>query len=335
MSVTASGQMTDSEVLGGRIPELTFDAKIAGDAVQGRASGSFEGFDPAVLSGRAAAKGTVAGRLDVDAEMTNVSAGVTPESVEGTVRMTLAPSTIGDLQITCADVDADYRMRTAEFRKLEVVGRDANVNATGTLALNETDQSNLTLHADTPSLEEVGKIVGMPLTGIAKVDATITGNRTELQANGTLVGSGVTPRQRRVVADDDLRRAVPEFSFDRAAVDAKTDATFVTVAGQNVNELTATTKYADQRVEFDAVARQPDRTLNAAGELALHPEHQEVHLQRLALDTRGQEWQLAPGSEATVRYGGDAIVVEQAQLVSGDQRLTAEGASAVRATCCT
>ena len=42
--------------------------------------------------------------------------------------------------------------------------------------------------------------------------------------------------------------------------------------------------------------------------LALHPEHQEVHLQRLALDTRGQQWQLAPGSEATVRYGGDAIV---------------------------
>ena len=119
---------------------------------------------------------------------------------------------------------------------------------------------------------------------------------------------------------------VPEFSFDRAAVDAKTDATFVTVAGQNVNELTATTKYADKRVEFDAVARQPERTLNAAGELALHPEHQEVHLQRLALDTRGQEWQLAPGSEATVRYGGDAIVVEQAQLVSGEQRLTAEGA---------
>ena len=208
MSVTASGQMTDSEVLGGRIPELTFDAKIAGDAVQGRASGSFEGFDPAVLSGRAAAKGTVAGRLDVDAEMTNVSAGVTPESVEGTVRMTLAPSTIGDLQITRADVDADYRMRTAEFRKLEVVGRDVNVDATGTLALNETDQSNLTLHADTPSLEEVGKIVGMPLTGIAKVDATITGNRTELQANGTPRGVGRDlPRQRRVVADDDLRRA--------------------------------------------------------------------------------------------------------------------------------
>ena len=327
LSVAAIGQITNSEVLGGRIPDLTFDANFAGDAVQGRASGSFEGFDPAVLSGRAAAKGTVAGRLDVDANVTNVSAGVTPESIDGTLRMTLGPSTIGDLQITRADVDADYRMRTAEFRTLEVVGRDVNVNATGTLALNDTDHSNLTLHADTPSLEEIGKIVGAPLTGIAKVDATVTGNRTELQANGTLVGSGVTYRENGALSMTTAFDArVPEFSLERASVDAKTDATFVTVAGQNVNELTATTKYADKRVEFDAVARQPERTLDAAGELALHPEHQEVHLQRLALDTRGHQWQLAPGSEAAVRYGGDAIAVENVELVSGDQRLTAEGA---------
>jgi hypothetical protein len=118
---------------------------------------------------------------------------------------------------------------------------------------------------------------------------------------------------------------VPELSFERASVDAKTDATFVSVAGQNINELSATTKYADKRVEFNAQARQPERTLNAVGGLAVHPEHQEVHLQQLALDTRGQQWQLAPGSEATVRYGGDAIVVDNMQLESGDQRITAEG----------
>ena len=163
-------------------------------------------FDPAVLSGRAA-KGTVAGRLDVDAEMTNVSAGVA-ESVEGTVRMTLAPSTIGDLQI--ADVDADYRMRTAEFRKLEVVGRDGQ-RQRHRHACAERDRSiQPHAHADTPSLEEVGKIVGMPLTGIAKVDATITGNRTGTagQRHPRGVGRDV-PRQRRVVADDHLRARFP------------------------------------------------------------------------------------------------------------------------------
>jgi hypothetical protein len=327
MTVTARGEITDSTILGGRIPQLSFDANLAGDTLTAKATGSFSGFDPAEISGREAAKGTIAGQLDATAALANVSSGVTPESVEGSARLTLDPSTVGDLQITRANVDTDYRNRTAEFRQLEVVGRDVNLSATGTLALNDTDQSNLTVHADTPSLEEIGKIVGARLAGMAKVDATVTGNRPELHANGTLAGSGVTYGDNGALSLTTAFDArIPELAFERATVDAKTDATFVTVAGQNINELSATTKYADKQVAFEGVARQPERTLNATGGLALHPEHQEVHLQRLGLDTRGQQWQLAPGSEATVRYGGDAIAVDDVQLVSGDQRLTAEGA---------
>ena len=45
---------------------------------------------------------------------------------------------------------------------------------------------------------------------------------------------------------------IPDLAFDRATGEAKTEATFVTVAGQNINELTASTKYADKRIAFDA-----------------------------------------------------------------------------------
>jgi autotransporter translocation and assembly factor TamB len=327
LRATARGQITDAAILGGRVSQLTFDANLAGDTLKAKAAGSFSGFDPAAISGREAAKGVVAGQLDAEATMTHVSSGVTPESVEGTARMTLEPSSVGDLQITRASLDADYRNRTAEIRQLEVVGRDLSVSATGTLALNDTDQSNLTVHADTPSLEEIGKIVGAPLAGIAKVDATITGNRPELHANGTLVGSGVTYGDNGALSFTTTFDArVPDLSVEWTTVGAKTDATFVTVAGQNINELSATTKYAEKRLEFDAMARQPERTLNATGALALHPEHQEVHLQQLVLDTRGQQWRLAPGTEAAVRYGGDTIAVETLQLASGGQQITAEGA---------
>ena len=327
MTVTAHGEVADATVLGGRIQQLAFDANLAGDTLKAKAAGSFTGFNPATISGRAAAKGVVAGELNAEAVVANVSSGVTAESVEGTVRMTLEPSTIGDLQITRASVDADYRNQTAEIRQLEIVGRDVNVSATGKLALNESDQSNLTVHADTPSLEEIGKIVGAPLAGIAKVDATITGNRPELYANGTLVGSGVTYGDNGALSlTTTFAAQVPDLSVERATVDAYTEATFVTVGGQNINELSATTSYAAQQLEFDARARQPERTLNATGALALHPEHQEVHLQQLALDTRGQQWRLAPETQTTVRYGGDTISVDTLQLASGGQHITAEGA---------
>ena len=54
------------------------------------------------------------------------------------------------LDITSADIDADYHDSTADIRTLDIVGRDVNVQASGTLALNETGQSNLTVHADSP-----------------------------------------------------------------------------------------------------------------------------------------------------------------------------------------
>ena len=168
--------------------------------------------------------------------------------------------------------------------------------------------------------------MGRPLTGMAKVDATITGNRSELHARGTIVGSGLTYQENGALSMTSTFDArVPDLAVDRATGEAKTEATFVTVAGQNINELTASTKYADKRITFDAEARQPERTLNAAGGVALLPEQQELRLERLALDTRGQQWQLASDTPATLRYGGNALSVEDLQLVSGDQPITAAG----------
>src|SRR4029077_10797672 len=107
MTVTAHGEVADATVLGGRIQQLTFDANFAGDTLKAKAAGSFTGFNPATISGREAATGVVAGELDGEAVVANVSLGVTAESVEGTARMTLEPSNIGELQITRASVDAD------------------------------------------------------------------------------------------------------------------------------------------------------------------------------------------------------------------------------------
>jgi autotransporter translocation and assembly factor TamB len=76
---------------------------------------------------------------------------------------------------------------------------------------------------------------------------------------------------------------------------------------------------------FEAEAAQPERQLTASGALLLHPEHQEVHLERMTLTTRGQQWQLAPASSATIRYGRGQTTVENARLVSGDQSIEAEG----------
>jgi autotransporter translocation and assembly factor TamB len=326
LGVSANGTLTDTTLLGGAIPALTFDVALADDTAHVKANGTFDGFDPAALSGKPQLKGTVAGNLDIDATLAAVSHGVTPDSVTATARVSLDPSNIGGLQITKAALDADYRDSSGEIRSLEITGRDLNVAASGTLALNQTGKSNLTLHADSPSLETIGKLVDVPLTGIAKVDATITGNRSELKAAGNLTGDGVKYEENgALTASTDFTATIPDLDVERAAVSANTHATFVSIGGQNINELTAKTEYTNKQVNFEATAKQPQRSMAASGNLLLHPDHQEVHLTSLGLQSKGVQWQTAAGSSATINYASEAVSVTGLRLVNGDQEITADG----------
>ena len=327
LAIDAQGTLHDSSILGGQVAQLTFDASLADDTAHVKATGGFSEFDPAVASGHASVKGTVAGTLDVDATLTDVSSGVTPDSVEADAKITLGPSTIGGLAVTRATVDGTYHAATGDIRTLEIVGRDVNLTASGRLALDDSGQSNLKVHATSPTLETIGKLADLPISGIGTVDATVTGNKRELQANGTASGGDLTYGDTGALTlSSTFTATIPELTMADANVVATTHATFVTIGGQTVNELDAKTTYAQQHVDFDATAKQPQRQLGITGAVLLHPDHQEVHLQKLGLQAQGQTWQLAPGAPATINYAREgAIHVEHVTLTNGDQRIDADG----------
>ena len=50
-----------------------------------------------------------------------------------------------------------------------------------------------------------------------------------------------------------------------------------------------------------------------------------MHLQRFGLQTQGQSWQTAQGSQATINYGHDAVSVENLTLTNGAQQIAASG----------
>jgi autotransporter translocation and assembly factor TamB len=327
LTLTASGTLNDSSILGGTIPQLSFTADVAGDTAHVTASGEFAEFDPAAATGRPGMKGNVAGALDVDATLGHLSSGATTDSVQADGRLTLQRSTIGGLEIARASLDGGYHESVGNIRALDIVGRDLNVKASGTVALNDTAQSNLKIHADSPDLETIGKLVDVPIGGIGSIDATVTGNRRELKAAGNLVGDGLKyGNNGALTVSSSFNGTAPDLDIAEATVVADTHATFVSVAGQDINELDAKTTYKRKQLDFDATAKQPQRSLGAAGSLLLHPDHQEVHLQRLGLQAQGQTWQLAQGSQTTFNYGHETVAVHDLALVNGGQRIAADGA---------
>src|SRR5690606_36984581 len=127
---------------------------------------------------------------------------------------------------------------------------------------------------------------------------------TALSTSGTLNGSDLSYNENNALdLNSTYTVSVPDLDFTRARVEATTEANFVRAGGLEINQLTATTTYEGQTIAFNTHVQEEARSLDARGEVILHPDHQEVHLPELAVRTQGIEWRTRPGTEAAIRYG--------------------------------
>ena len=191
LRIDASGELVDSKFLGGELPRLRYTALLDRGALTATAAGSFAQFNPAALTGRSELEGTVTGQLDVQVALDDIRGSITPETLTAAGRVELSQSAIGGIDVEKGLVDGRIDRGNGEIRTLDVSGADLHVTASGAVALTDTGTSSVEYHLDTPSLEEVGKLVGQPLQGAVTLDGRLTGNRASLETTGTFSGSNV------------------------------------------------------------------------------------------------------------------------------------------------
>ena len=327
MKLDAIGTFANSEVLGGKLPNLTFDAHLDHGALNGRASGAFEGFNPGQLANRKDLEGTVSGTLDANFAVVDVSAPITPESITADGRLTLTPSTVGDLKIESAEIEGKYANQVGDIARVDITGPDVKANASGRIALDRTSRSDLKYHVDAINLPELAKLAGQTnVGGSATLDGTLTGNASALVTKGTLNGSNLSYGENSTLdLNSQYIVSVPELQVANAKVEATTDATFVKIGSTELNSVKATTTYDQKTLDFSTNLKEKTRELDAAGQVIFHPDHQELHLPTLAVRTQGVEWRMAPGGQATIKYGNERVEFENVRLVSADQSLDVNG----------
>ena len=332
LTLDAKGTLTDSTIMGGRLPTLAYETHLAGGALNILADGRFEGFDPATLVNRKEIAGNVSGTLNVNVQLADITAPVTPESVAADGRVALEKSTVGGLAIDDAGVEGKYAAQVADVKRLQVNGPDVKVEASGRVALNRTSDSNLKYHVEAIDLTELGRLAGQTgVDGSAVLDGTVTGNAASLQTAGTLDGSNVGYRENKSLdLDSKYTVTLPDLNMKQIRVEADTNASFIKAGALQLNAVTAKTTYSGDRLQFTTNVKEEKRELDAAGEVILHTDHQEIHLPQLAVRTQGIQWRSAPGSEATVQYGQGRVQVDNLRLSSGDQALVVNGAFAVQ-----
>ena len=332
ITVDATGMLKNSEIMGGTLPELAFEAHLANGALAGKANGRFEHFDPARLTSRPQTAGDVTGTVNADFAIANVSAPITPDAITASGQLTLEPSTVGGLKIDSAAVDGSYANQGADIKRFTLAGPDVKAEASGRVALDEASPSNLKYHIEAVNIPELAKLAGQEgIGGSAILDGTVTGNRRSLTTVGTLEGSNLSYQKNNALdLDSQYTVTVPDLAFAKARVEATTTGTLIKVGAFELSQLTAKTTYADQRIAFTTNIKEKTRELDASGELILHADHQEVHLPSLAVRTQGVEWKTAPGSEATIKYAQERVELENVRLVSADQSLDVDGTIALK-----
>jgi autotransporter translocation and assembly factor TamB len=347
MTVDATGTATNSDVFGGTLPRMEYEAHLAGNGLRGRANGEFRDFDPGRISGNPKLNGHTTGRVNATFGIADLSQPVTPDAVTADGTAHLDRSEIGGVAIDTADVQGQYANRRGEIRQASVKGPDFEIQASGPIALDQTGQSSLKYHVAGTNLARLGSLVNQPaLAGSAVADGTVTGNAAALEIDGTIDGAHLGYQTNTALdLNSTYAVTVPDLAFDRAQVKAQTSATFVKLGSIEINTINATTSYAGKTLQFQAhVAQGPSggqaeaavggnstgtRELDATGSVVFHPDHQELHLPTLALRTQGVEWRSAPGSQAAIRYGQDRIEVQDLKLVNADQVFNVDGAFAL------
>jgi autotransporter translocation and assembly factor TamB len=328
MNVEAKGTLTDSQLLGGRIPQLSFEATLAEQALHASARGAFQGFDPGALSGDTRLAGSVGGEMDLTVALADISAPVTPEGVAAEGRLSLAPSRVGAITIDQAVIAGRYAHSAGTLDTLTVKGPDMAIDARGRVDLTERAATDVTYRADLANLEPIARLLELPVSGAVAADGRLTGNAAALSTTGTLTATNLAYADNSVLSlSSKYTLRVPELDPARVEATNDTRATVVHVAGRDLTEILARTTWRGQNLGFDATVRDQTRELAAAADVVFHPDHQEVHVRNLALRTEGVEWSTPSGSAAAIQYGADRIEVQQLQLQSaGGQTLAVDGA---------
>lgn len=325
--LTAAGELQDTRVYGGHVPQMAVDARLSGDVLDVVARGAVQGYDLAAVSGIEALTGNLTG--DVDARVTFQDlrdVAFASVDVDGTV--TLRTPTLLDVPFTQVDADVALTGGVLDVRRLRGTGDGFTLTGKGTLALGEAGASDFAYELDAASVVGPARIADLPLTGAVTTSGRITGPRQAFHVEGTLEGADVAYEDvvRAVTVQGRYAIDLPDLEPDRLRVSSEVAVTKVDVAGVGLESARGTVGYTPDLLAFDVVATDGPRTLRGDGTLALADGAQVLTLNRLAIEREGVRWALAgETAPAALTIRPDAVDIVPLTLVSGTQRLKVGG----------
>ena len=210
--------------------------------------------------------------------------------------LTLAGSTIRDIRLDAASVNATLSNATMSVAQLEVRGPAIEGHGSGTVAWRETDASDFEYDITRADVAQLQSLIGQDVGGTLSTKGRLTGPSTALRAAGEATVNqldGFAVNALTLTGQYDV--TVPSGDIARATARVNGHATFLEVSGQSIQDATGTVTYDAQRLGFDVhVVQQQGRNGQFAGAVLLHPDRREASLLDLTVTLGRAPWRLAP-----------------------------------------
>ena len=318
LTLRGTATLTNSELFGARFSKLALIPNLTRGSGTVALDGLFEGLDLGAITGNPSLESQLQGSVDAKIALESVA---NPDfsigAIEASGRLTLADSSVSGVTIEEAVVAASLSEAVARIRVLTVTGPDLQVEASGRMALDESGSSELTYLIDTPALQRLEEL-GISARGDVLLKGVVRGNLPSLQVEGTIAGTHVGYSGTSALSiKGNYNVAIPGLSPARASAAASIELSELETGGRSFDAAKADVDYSEGKLAFVTTLEDVERTIDADGFLVWHPDHQEVHLRRLGLQTPEATWTLAADDEAVIQYGGGRLAVQDLVLASG------------------
>src|SRR5439155_5620384 len=248
--------------------------------------------------------------------------------VSGT--LTLDQSIVRGIHVDRAQLEATLRDSMLTVARAESSGPALEGRASGTLALDEHQTSDIEYDITRADLAALKPLTNQDGSGTVATKGRISGPSQALHAVGDasinqLDAFDVTA----LTLSGHYDATVPSGDFARATAQIAGHGTFLTVFGQSIREATGTVTLDAQRIGFDLELKEAAGANGAAtGHVVLRPDRHEIELSDLTVSVGPSPWRLVERTPPpTITWSDNGVSVTPLELVggNGDERIGVAG----------
>jgi autotransporter translocation and assembly factor TamB len=330
--LTGGGRLSTADLFKGTLSDADVSIAIEGGTLRASYDGRIDKIDPSVPFADPRLTASLTGAAKVDATvrelLTRTATTIGDYDVSGT--LALRSSTLRDIELDSASVNATLRDSTVAVAQVEVSGPAIEGRGAGRVVLADETTSDFQYDITRGDLAQLRALIGQEVAGSISTKGRITGPYTAMRAAGDATlnqfqGFDVTALA--LTGRYDL--TVPSGDALRATARITGRGEFLTMFGQAVQTATGTFTYDSQRLGFDVqLAQTQARNGQLAGTIVLDTARRAASILDLTVSLGRAPWRLAARpTPPVVSWNDQGLAVTPIEFVdnNSDQRIAVDG----------